>query len=57
MANQTLGQAVAARIARSAQAAFLFKLAASQGRYARRARRLNIESAHRRSLVGAKGMR
>jgi len=57
MSNQSLGEAVAARIARSAKAAAMFKLAASKGVYAPRRRRLSIESAHRRSLVGAKGMR
>ena len=57
MQDQTIGQAVAARSARAALEALLYKVACKGGPRAPRRRRLNMESAHRRSLVGAKGLR
>ncbi len=57
MANQSLGDAVSIRLARSKRAAWEYKVASALGRYAPRRRRLTLDSAIRRSLVGAKGMR
>lgn len=57
MQNQSLGEAVAARASRAGKAAMAFTLAALLGRRAPRRLRLNRESAVRRSLVGAKGLR
>lgn len=54
MPKQTLGRAVVARMQASVQDALAYKI---YGRFAPRKRRLNIESAHRRSLSGAKGLR
>ena len=56
MANQSLGDAVSIRLARSKAAALDYKLASALGRYAPRRRRLSLDSAIRRSLVGVKGI-